>query len=211
MHKVSTALAAARYVYRGIMAHMQRRGGQAEAAADRLDDFLASVEGRALRMAQLAAANREDGLDIVQEAMFAFVRSYAAKPEQEWRPLFFQVVQSKIRDHHRRQAVRRGVRNLLDWWRADPDVQDGDPLDQLADPAPTDPQRLAIAHVSAQAAQQALRVLPLRQQQVFLLRAWEGLDVAQTAQAMGISEGSVKTHYFRALTTLRRLLADYAP
>lgn len=179
--------------------------GAAEAPA--LDRFLREVERRALRMAELAAGNRDDALELVQDAMLGFVRSYAGKPATEWAPLFYRVLDSRIFDFHRRGQVRRRWRVWLG--RTDPDADDADPLARVADPAEPGPvQRMADGQ-TRDALDDALKALPLRQRQAFLLRMWEGLDVAQTAAAMRCSEGSVKTHLSRALASLRARLEDW--
>jgi RNA polymerase sigma-70 factor (ECF subfamily) len=171
-----------------------------------LDAFLKRVERRALRMAELATANREEALDLVQDAMCGFVRHYADKPPTEWAPLFYRVLDNRLNDWHRRRRVRS--RWLFSWSRTTDDDSD----EVVETPDPNDPGPLArlAGHEAATALEAALARLPLRQRQVFLLRVWEGLDVAATAHALGVSEGSVKTHLSRALAALRRALEDHA-
>ncbi len=170
-----------------------------------LDRFLASIERRAFRMAFLATGHREDALDLVQDAMLKLVQRYAARDEQEWGPLFHQILQSRIRDGYRRSRVR----NRWRVWFSDPPEGESDPIQDLADTSNPGPmERMAETH-AANAVEAALRQLPLRQQQVFLLRVWEGLDVVATAKAMGCSTGSVKTHYSRAVHSLRVSLEDH--
>ncbi len=172
-----------------------------------LDRFLAGIERRAFRMAQIATGDADEAMDLVQDAMLKLVQRYSSREEAEWGPLFHTILQSRIRDWYRRTKVRNRWRQWLGT-RQDEDDQ-SDPLESVADTSqlPSDEQ-LALKRAGA-AIEQALRTLPIRQQQAFLLRAWEELNVSETAKAMGCSEGSVKTHYFRAVRTLRTLLGDH--
>jgi RNA polymerase sigma-70 factor (ECF subfamily) len=174
---------------------------------DALDRFLRDVERRALRRAEIAVGQRDDALDLVQDAMLGFARSYAGRPPAEWPPLFHRVLETRILDFHRRTKVRRRWRV---WLGRGPEAEEGaDPLAQVADPVEPGPwQRLADGQTRG-ALDRALAALPARQREVFLLRVWEGLDVAQTAAAMGCGEGSVKTHLSRALGALRSKLEDW--
>jgi len=170
-----------------------------------LNRFLASVERRAYRMAVLATGNQDEAMDIVQDAMLKLVENYGDKPEPDLAPLFFCILQSRIRDWYRRSSVRNRLRS----WLGSDDDDETDALDQLPDPAARAPDELLAARGGMVALESALGALPLRQQQVFLLRAWEGLDVKQTAQIMQCAEGSVKTHYSRALASLREKLGEH--
>lgn len=176
-----------------------------------LERFLASVERQAFRMAQIATGSTEDALDIVQDAMFGLVKGYAAKPQEQWRPLFFRILQSRIRDWYRRNSVRNRWRVWLAGVRDGNDRQQEDPMAAFPDPAGGDPAEQAGDRASMAALEAALRSLPLRQQQTFLLRAWQGMNVAETASAMKCSEGSVKTHYARAIKNLRKKLEGHWP
>jgi RNA polymerase sigma-70 factor (ECF subfamily) len=167
-----------------------------------MNSFLAEVETSAFQLARYALRDTDEALDLVQDAMFTLARKYGNKPVSEWRPLFFRILQNRIRDWHRRSTVRR--RLFLD------PVSDGkDRIELAVDGAAADPMHSASADGAADEVEAAVAGLPLRQQQAFLLRSIEGMSVAETARAMGCSQGSVKTHYSRALGVLRERLKEH--
>jgi RNA polymerase sigma-70 factor, ECF subfamily len=171
-----------------------------------LNQFLAGVELKAFKIAQAALRHEDDALDAVQDAMLQLARAYSGRPAQEWKPLFYRILENRIRDMQRRRTVRGRVMAWLPA-RADDDDDDYDPIAQAASAEPPPLRRLELDEAVG-ALDEALKKLPPRQQQAFLLRTLEGLDVAETALAMGCSEGSVKTHYFRAVQALRAQLGE---
>ena len=141
-----------------------------------IESFLAGVQARALRIAELSLRDRDDALDVVQDAMLKFVSNYAEKPEQEWPPLFYRILYNRITDIQRSRKTRGGLFSSLFATRED--GADLDQKDYMADARPTDPARLGDAERFADALETALQALPERQRQAFLMREWEGLDVA---------------------------------
>ena len=179
---------------------------EAKTRSRALNQFLAGVELKAFKIAQTALRHEDDALDAVQDAMLQLSRAYSHRPEQEWKPLFYRILENRIRDMQRRRTVRGRVIAWLPF-RGDENDEEPDPIAQAPSPEPQPVKRLELDEAVG-ALEKALGALPRRQQQAFLLRTLEGLDVAATAAAMGCSEGSVKTHYFRAVQSLRAQLGD---
>jgi len=182
--------------------------GRALVNSQSIEQFLAGIERRALRMAQFATSNSDEALDLVQEAMIGLVRNYRHRPSDEWAPLFHRILQSRIRDWQRRSKVRKRWHIWLHSG-ADGNEDGHDIWQDIADPGAKTPGEEMALKDGTRALETALRALPVRQREAFLLRVWEGLDVVQTAFAMGCSEGSVKTHYSRAVHSLRASLEDH--
>ena len=174
-----------------------------QAVPTSLDAFLAQVERRAFRLAEMNLGHREDAMDAVQDAMLRLVRNYRDKPAQEWTPLFWGILRRRIVDLQR----RRKVRSIVVGWLGGGHDDDGDEL-PVWEPADSGPDPLEKLHGEQSYADvaAAVRRLPQRQREAFTLRVLEGLDVAETAHAMGCSEGSVKTHLSRAMQHLREHL-----
>ncbi len=169
---------------------------------------MASVERRAFRIAEIATGNRDDALDIVQDTMMALVKNYSDKPPDEWGPIFNRILQSKITDLHRKSSVRDRVKGWLGFSNKEEDEED-DPIQTAPDPRNGNPLKEVTENIATAQLISALKILPSRQRQAFLLRAVEGLSVEETASAMGCTTGSVKTHYSRAISALRIKLEAY--
>ena len=165
-----------------------------------LESFLREIEGRAFRFADIALRSRDDALDAVQDAMIKML-GYRDHPPTEWSPLFWSILRNRIIDIQRRGLFR------LRWLLPGSSDRDGEPVDwadDSPDPSRTNDSREAWSRIS-----EALRTLPARQREAFTLRVLEELDVADTARAMGCSEGSVKTHLSRAREALQRQLEEF--
>lgn len=171
-----------------------------------LEHFLLDIDKRAFRIARVAVRNDDDALDIVQDAMLQLARRYAGRPCQEWRPLFYRILQNRIRDCLRRRKVRSRVMAWLPAWRSE-DERQPDPWHEVSDERAQPAEQVATSQAMG-LLEGALAELPARQREAFMLRTLEGLNVKQTAEVMNCSEGSVKTHYSRAVHRLRELLGS---
>jgi RNA polymerase sigma-70 factor, ECF subfamily len=173
-----------------------------------LDRFLREVERRALRTAEIQLRDPSDALDAVQDSMLQLVRRYGTRPATEWGPLFHRILKNRIHDCQRRRRTRN---RIIAWWTGGRGDQDEEPLDPIEGAESTDPApgEVVAQHAALDALEGAVAALPPRQREAFLLRTLDGLDTAATAARMGCSEGSVKTHYFRALAQLRERLGDH--
>ena len=168
------------------------------------------MERRAFKQAIFAVRDEHAALDLVQDAMLKLAEKYAAKPVEELPLLFQRILQNTIRDHYRRQKVRSLWTTLLSSLQGRQDDEEHDPLDTLEvseDPGVhRSPSELFERAQITRFIEDGLAALPPRQREAFLLRYWEELDVQETAQAMGCSEGSVKTHCSRATNALAAFL-----
>jgi RNA polymerase sigma-70 factor (ECF subfamily) len=189
---------------------LYRQQGKALATQKELSDFLAEVERRAYKQALFAVRDEHAALDIVQDAMLKLAEKYPARPPAELPLLFQRILQNVIRDFYRRQKVRALWTTPISALLGGEGDEDHDPLETLevenvSKSMEPPPEQLARAQVLA-LIEKALEKLPARQRQAFLLRYWEEMDVAEAAQIMGCSEGSVKTHCSRATHALAAVL-----
>jgi RNA polymerase sigma-70 factor (ECF subfamily) len=171
-----------------------------------LNRFLADVEGRALRIAEIAVRDRDEALDLVQDAMIRLAQKYANHDAEEWTPLFYRILQNGVRDWYRRRTVRNRV---MVWFGRGNSEDDFDPIAAAPDPGGRTPEEQLSSGLAMAKLELAIGELPTRQREAFMLRTFEGMDIAATALAMRCSVGSVKTHYSRAVHSLRATLGDH--
>jgi RNA polymerase sigma-70 factor, ECF subfamily len=180
------------------------------ASSAELSAFLESVERRAFKQAVYAVRDDASAHDIVQDAMIRLAERYGDKPAAEWPMLFQRILQNVIHDWFRRQKVRTTWTTLFSDLSTGRDDEEFDFLESLEAKDGDRSAESAVDTVERRRVLEAIDLeiqrLPARQREAFVLRYWEELDVAETAAAMGCSEGSVKTHCSRATHALAQAL-----
>ncbi len=176
-----------------------------------LSDFLKSVEKRAFKRSLYHVRDEEAALDIVQDSMMKLAEHYGDKPAAELPMLFQRILSNSTLDWFRRQKTRNALfSNLSDFESEDDEGSDFDLLEtylsadaseQVESAEDTTRRARILREIEAE-----IQELPARQREAFLMRYWEEMDVAETAAAMGCSEGSVKTHCSRAVQALSKAL-----
>ena len=181
------------------------------ATEQELSDFLKNVEKRAFKRSIYHVRNEEAALDIVQESMMKLAEHYGDKPANELPMLFQRILSNCTLDWFRRQKRHNALfSHLSDFEAAGDDGGDFDLLEAWAGPdngeRAQSAEDLALRGQTLRDIEIEILALPARQREAFLMRYWEEMDVAETAAAMGCSEGSVKTHCFRAVQALSKAL-----
>ncbi|MEE9332181.1 MAG: RNA polymerase sigma factor [Methylophilaceae bacterium] len=178
------------------------------ASSQELSDFLSNVERRAFKQTVYAVRDEHVALDIVQDSMLKLSEKYPHKPVTEYPMLFQRILQNTMRDFWRRQKVRNIWTSLLSSFGANnEDGENRDPLDTMdVGDESQNPENQLEGSQTMRLIEKALGMLPARQREAFVLRYWEEMSVAETAESMGCSQGSVKTHCSRALHTMSSLL-----
>lgn len=163
-----------------------------------LDVFFRDSEQKAYLMAMALTHNHHDALELVQDSMLKLVQKYRHRDPDEWGPLFYRILQNAIRDWFRKQKFRQVLTGLMPWQA----------IPAQAESVAASAEDQVLLDDELQRVVRALNQLPLRQQQTFLMRAWQEFSTRETAFALAISENSVKTHYARATRQLRRILGE---
>lgn len=164
---------------------------------EQLNQFFILHEKKAYVIAFMSLKNQDDALDVVQDVMIKFVVKYKLKNQTDWTSLFYRMIQNRITDFHRQNTQKRKYFGVFSH-----DTEDNI-VEQVADENHVSALKQIDNNMKIENLQQSLTTLPKRQLQAFICRIWEGLSVAQTAQSMKCSQGSVKTHLFRALNQIR--------
>ena len=181
------------------------------ATEQELSDFLKSVEKRAFKRSVYHVRNEESALDIVQDSMMKLAEHYGHKPAEELPMLFQRILSNCTLDWFRRQKTRGALFSNMSDFESGSDDGEFDLLETLnLQDSSEQTESAEKSHSRAQILHEIeieIQELPARQREAFLMRYWEELDVAETAAAMGCSEGSVKTHCSRAVQALNKALS----
>ncbi len=167
------------------------------------EELVRRHQGRVYAVAYRLTSNREDALDVAQEALLKAYRKIESwEPTGGFLSWLMRLTSNQAIDHLRRR--RRHQHQSLD---------DGSGIAEhvsASEKVSLDVGRQAQAQEIEARVQAALSVLSPAQRTVFVLRHYQGLALADIAPVLGCTVGSVKVHLFRALKKMQIELSDLA-
>lgn len=181
------------------------------ASEKELSLFLKDAERRAFQRTFYHVRNTEAALDIVQDSMMKLAEHYGDKPVDSLGPLFQKILSNCIMDWFRKQKTHNTLFSNISDFESDDDQPHLDVIEKLFSHSNSkkneSPEDLKHRAQTLREIELEIKNLPARQREAFLMRYWEDMDLAETANAMGCTQGSVKTHCFRAINALARALS----
>ncbi|MBX7256376.1 MAG: RNA polymerase sigma factor [Candidatus Hydrogenedentes bacterium] len=166
------------------------------------EELVRRHQGRVYAIAYRITGNREDALDVAQDAFVkAFRKIDAWQPTGGFLPWLLRLTVNQSIDATRRRKRRR--HESLD----ESGIEALAVADTLTPGIDTE-RRVRAGEIAARV-QAALEVLSPTQRSVFVMRHYEGLQLAEIAEVLGCTVGSVKVHLFRALRKMQVQLKDF--
>lgn len=167
------------------------------------DTLFTRYQKRTYRLVQRFVSNHEDALDLTQDA---FIRAYQGladfKSQCQFYSWLYRITVNLCIDFLRKKA-----RSEVMLYESDDSEEI--PMANVPDLRSESPSKaLENKELRAQL-RKAIRRLPPKQRQVFILRHWDGLSLKDIAATVGRSDGTVKAHLFHAHRNLRKHLRAY--
>lgn len=167
------------------------------AGLEDFDSLVRQHQPRIFRFLLASLRDRDAAENLTQDC---FVRAYKAREQFRggsspgtW---LMHIAANLVRDHETNSRLKFWKRRL----RSDVDLKD---ISDWIPDQQKSPEALASAKEQVETIWRAAGKLSERQRTVFLLRFVEDMDLLEIAAITGMKEGTVKTHLFRAVQSLR--------
>jgi RNA polymerase sigma-70 factor (ECF subfamily) len=184
------------------------KNGDRQASEELIQRYQEKAFAVAFRM---LSGDREEALDLTQDAFLTALRKIDGfEGKSSFYTWFYRILINTCLDFLRR---RKRWRRLL-YFRRPNSKDTREPSETFAEVASSEPSANPGAAVDARELQRdvrdAMELLSDRQRMIFNLKVFEEMRIAEIAGTMGLAEGTVKSHLFRATRIMRDALADWA-
>jgi RNA polymerase sigma-70 factor (ECF subfamily) len=167
------------------------------------DTLFTRYQKRTYRLVQRFISNREDALDLTQDV---FIRAYQGlgdfKSQCQFYSWLYRITVNLCIDFLRKKARSE----VLQYGYGESEEL---PMANIPDPRSESPAKSVENKELRAHIRKAIRRLPPKQRQIFILRHWDGLSLKDIAAVVGRSDGTVKAHLLHAHRNLRKHLRPY--